>query len=195
MTAAIHAPLQPRRDNDAYYTPDALAHACIGAIACPTPRLVVEPSVGGGAFARAVHIRWAAAFVTGVDINPDAPGFTSCDHAVHAPWSHDTAEDIRLSAGARVDMIVGNPPYQGAEEHVLVALDAAPVVGMLLRLGWLAGQKRRSTIWNRHPPAAVHVLSRRPSFTGGGTDASEYAFYVWDRARYDGDTFLTWLDW
>jgi len=26
----------------------------------------------------------------------------------------------------------------------------------------------------------LHVISKRPSFTGGGTDATEYAWFIWD---------------
>ena len=32
-------------------------------------------------------------------------------------------------------------------------------------------------------PTALHVLSKRPSFTGKGTDATDYAWYVWDKTE------------
>jgi len=195
MTAAIPAPLQPRRANDAHYTPDAVARTCVAALQIRSPLFVVEPSVGGGAFARAANAWWPQAYVHGVDIDPAAPGFTDCsdpDPDVRA-WSAEVAEDIRLSAGRPIDLVVGNPPYNQALDHVRIALEASGATGMLLRLGFLAGQKRRA-FWDAHPPFAVHVLSRRPSFTEGGTDASEYAFYEWHRG-FTGTPALRWLTW
>jgi hypothetical protein len=38
----------------------------------------------------------------------------------------------------------------------------------------------------------VHVLSRRPSFTGGGTDSAAYGWFVW-RKGYVGSPRLGWL--
>ena len=77
-----------------------------------------------------------------------------------------------------VDTIVTNPPYSRMEEalHTFV-----PLVGLscwLLRLNVLGGQKR--SVWMReNMPAHVLVLPKRPSFTNGGTDATEYAWFVW----------------
>jgi hypothetical protein len=51
----------------------------------------------------------------------------------------------------------------------------------LLRLNWLGGQARAA--WHRANPCDVYVLPRRPSFTGKGTDATEYAWMVWGTGR------------
>lgn len=73
--------------------------------------------------------------------------------------------------------IVTNPPYALAEEFIRKSIQIAPVVAMLLRLNWLGSQKRVAFL--REYPPSVYVLPRRPSFTGGGTDACEYAWFVW----------------
>lgn len=76
------------------------------------------------------------------------------------------------------DVIVTNPPYSLALEFISHALFVSPNVYMLLRLNFLASQKR--SVWFRqHEPSALFVLSRRPSFTGIGTDATDYAWFYW----------------
>lgn len=187
-----------RRENDAYFTPDALAVACVATIPRDLdPEIVVEPSVGGGAFARAVRARWPATYLVGVDVDSDAPGFAEVDVRSVGDWL------ARASAfrGEGVDLAVGNPPYCEAEAHVRAALEAVPRVAFLLRLGFLAGKDRGRGFWREHPPSVVHVVSRRPSFTGNGrSDGTEYAFFVWDRrpdprGERTGMPRVAWLEW
>ena len=166
-----------RRALDAYYTPDDVALACIDALAPLVSRgaTIVEPSVGGGAFVRALRGRGVGGAIHGVDVDPAAPGLALCRGA--------TVADFRRTY-PDADWIVGNPPYREAEEHVQHALHLARAgVAMLLRLGFLSGQGRYSRLWSGAavPLHSVHVLAQRPSFTGGGTDASDYAFFVWVR--------------
>jgi hypothetical protein len=178
---------QPRDVLDRYYTPDPLAVACVAALDIPPPRLVLEPSLGGGAYARAVRARWGGVLLHGIDLDPEAPGLSSVD----THWIGDFVE--HAWAPQSFGLVIGNPPYKHAEAHVRAALDLAPRVAFLLRLGFLAGQGR-SELWRAHPPAAVHVLSKRPSFTGSGTDSSEYGWFVWDIA-HRGEPVIRWLDW
>lgn len=84
----------------------------------------------------------------------------------------------------RPPLVVMNPPYSQAEAFVRKALSEVARGGSvfaLLRLGFLASAKRRS--FHRQHPCDVYVLSRRPSFTGGGTDASDYAWFCWGPSR------------
>lgn len=81
-------------------------------------------------------------------------------------------------------VVLTNPPYNLAREFADRAIrevygsgNVFGVVAMLLRLNWLAGQKRAE--WMRAHTPSVYVLSRRPSFTGMGTDATDYAWMVW----------------
>ena len=177
-----------RIDGDKYYTPDAVAAACINAVGWGMRATFVEPSVGGGAFARA--LREDGYNVFGVDNDPTAPGFRDCDlgYAVSdfSAWQPPN--------GLRPDFVVGNPPYNQAEEHIRHALSVArSAVGMLLRVNFLGGVKRRAFFRN-HRPFQVHVLTPRPSFTGGGTDATEYAFVVWAHGS-NHSTSLDWINW
>lgn len=187
---------------DRYYTPDHVARACVGALAWrPTtlvPEVVLDPHVGGGAFARAARRQWGEhVYVLGSDLDPAAPGYPDTDL-----WFSGTDFlEGPSSWGTRgIDIIIGNPPYNNAEAHVRRALEVAPYVGFLLRAGFLAGRARGDGLWKEFPPRSVHILSRRPSFTADGrSDSADYVWVQWDRRPHapkpelEG-VRLAWLD-
>jgi len=180
-------PQDQRRKLDAYYTPDGVASACLGAMLhrVGASDTMLEPSVGGGAFVRALRFQRPFAPIHGCDLNPGAEGLAACDTSSVGDF---------LDTSARYDWIIGNPPYAQAEAHVRHAIRLANKgVGFLLRLAFLEGRGRRS-FWSELPASELHVLSRRPSFTDGGTDATAYAFFVWlcDGQRETPRVF--WLD-
>lgn len=78
------------------------------------------------------------------------------------------------------ELILTNPPFQLAQEFIDHSVVLADTVIMLLRLNFL-GSISRHDWWKTCSPTALHVLSKRPSFTGGGSDATEYAWFVWDK--------------
>ena len=79
----------------------------------------------------------------------------------------------------KVDLILTNPPFSLAQEFITHSLEKADTVFMLLRLNFLGSIKRHDW-WVKNSPSALYVLSKRPSFTGSGTDATDYAWFVWD---------------
>lgn len=80
----------------------------------------------------------------------------------------------------KVDLILTNPPFSIAQEFIDHSLDRANTVFMLLRLNYL-GSIKRYDWWVKNSPSSLFVLSKRPSFTGSGTDATDYAWFVWDK--------------
>ena len=168
---------------DRYYTPDAVADACVGVLDLRGVRSVLEPSVGHGAWVRAIRSRLPEAHIRSVDLDPAA--------------KHDSADAIEhgdfRDCDCWADLIVGNPPFSEALAHVEHALTLAPAVGFLLRLAFLEGAGR-AAFWRAHPAYEVHVLTQRPSFTGGGTDSAAYAYFVWLRG-FRGPTLQRHLDW
>lgn len=173
---------------DAYYTPDAVALACVATIRESVyGAVVLEPHAGGGAFVRALDAA-GAGIVYATDINGNAPGLLE-------PASSLGALDFLTVAGVpRFAWIVGNPPYDRAQEHVERALSlATDGAAFLLRLAFLESTKRLP-FWRVNPPAEVYVLSRRPSFTGGGTDSAAYGWFIW-RKGWTSEPVLRWLDW
>ena len=97
-----------RDARDRHFTPDPLADVIIERLAkhIDPPAVVVEPSVGGGAFARAVRKRWPGAHIVGVDIDPDAEGFAFVDESVVGDW----LEVARSSMSGGVTSSESGPP-------------------------------------------------------------------------------------
>ena len=77
--------------------------------------------------------------------------------------------------------ILTNPPFSLAQEFCHHALKHSTHVFMLLRLNFLGSLKRKQW-WIQHEPSALFVLSQRPSFTDGSTDATDYAWFYWGPA-------------
>ena len=50
---------------------------------------------------------------------------------------------------------------------------------MLLRTAFLESKKRYD-FWQKHPLNCLYTLSQRPSFTGHGTDATSYSWFIWN---------------
>ena len=174
-----------RRNLDAYYTPDDVAQRLVSLLPIGPRDIVLEPSVGGGAFARA--LARMTPNVDGIDIDPEASGLNDC----HGRLA-DFLDLHLLECEQRPRWIVGNPPFNDAEEHVSHAIrNTERHVAFLLRLAFLESVKRRP-FWEAHPPRKVWVFSKRPSFTGGKTDSCAYGFFWWDR-EYRGEPALGWV--
>lgn len=73
---------------------------------------------------------------------------------------------------------VTNPPYSLAFEFVQRAVKLYTEVFMLLRLNFLASQARAEW-FKQHEPRALFVLSKRPCFVNGKSDACDYAWFYW----------------
>ena len=169
-----------RHADDYYVTPDWAADIGAGIALLPTVSVVLDPCAGDGALLRAVQ-RWRpGSVVRGLELDAgraELSGAQCCD-----------ALDQGL-AWPDADAIIANPPFRRWQAFVDRALaHPAQIVVVLLRLGALAGQRRRD--WWRSVAlqrgVTVHVLSRRPSFTGGGTDSSDYAWISLSRDRSRG---------
>jgi len=185
VTAANRAREGYVRDpNDFYGTPEWCVRALFKHIipwAAQSGEMVVEPSAGDGAIVRAMlNVGIGARRIAAVEQD-------GRHHQALADLGVCVVGGDTLSLTySNVGLVVMNPPYRKAREHVEHALQQvygkAGTVAALLRLGFL-GSKRRISFWKQHP-ADVFVLPERPSFTTDGkTDASEYAWFVWGPGR------------
>jgi SAM-dependent methyltransferase len=172
-----------RRPLDAYMTPPALALAICRRVAdtiwlprSSHPLRVLEPGAGTGNFVRAAKETWLNAMVTALDINDEyadaclkagASGFYEGDF-LREPFG-EPHDDI-------YDLVIGNPPFAKAEEFVEAALGLAPSVAFLMRAAFRGGARRwrPGGLFSLCPPAVTFPIVPRPSFTGGGTEHSEY---------------------
>lgn len=181
-----------RLADDTYYTPDALAEALVGllppSVIMQEPHArVLEPSVGNGAFVRALVKHNPKLWIDTCDLAPTGVSIDTVYTGSHTVGDFLNMRKPLFAPG--YSLILGNPPYKHAEEHIAHALSMIyddAIVAFLLRVGIMEG-KKRAAFW--HGPGAclehVHVLAERPSFTGGGTDASAYAWFTW-RKGYTG---------
>lgn len=150
-----------RRERDFYPTPAWCTRAILPKLVGLHGASVLEPCKGDGAIMRELekytdNIDWAE-IALGRDF---------------FKWTFDR----------RYDFVVTNPPYSLAMEFISRSLSLSDCVVMLLPLSFLASTKRRNW-WMTHGLTALWVLSKRPSFTGDGkTDATDYAWFVWDQA-------------
>ena len=140
----------------------------------------LEPACGNGAIVNYVKKAYPKVLLSGVDMDPahytvmkNTLGirYTEADYLSHKPLWHN-------------DLIITNPPYNKAMEFVQKAVTEATVVVMLLRLGFVASQKRSEFMKTYTPD--VYVLSKRPSFKNGGNDNSDYAWFVFKGKRNQG---------
>lgn len=81
------------------------------------------------------------------------------------------------------DLIVTNPPFSLTQEFLeksLVEVSKFGCICYLQRLNFLGSQKRKDW-WNKiGTPNKLLVLSKRPKFVYGATDAAEYGWFCWD---------------
>jgi len=153
--------LTKRHEYDAYSTPTWCAEAICRDLVFPHKSWILEPCSGENAIVNVVE-RFTGEQMLALDIQR-GEDFLEQDMSVYG----------------RFDMVITNPPFSLAQEFIEKSLTLANCVVMLLRLNFLASKSRKE-FWQKHPPTAIHVLTKRPSFTGKGTDATDYAWFVWD---------------
>lgn len=178
-----------RHPDDFYSTPAWATRSLLrafGAIGL-TRETVLDPCCGDGAILDVVKAEWPWMKLAGYELNEQRADAARSKHSVKQrdalsaePWT-TTATDPRW--------IITNPPYGLALQFAQRAIaeisnendhgQATGTVAMLMRLNWLASQKRAA--WMRAQTPSVFVLPKRPSFTGGGMDATDYAWMVWRR--------------
>jgi hypothetical protein len=162
-----------RNPQDFYETPRWLTEAIIPHLRPYAPQRILEPAAGHGAIVRLLESAFPEAEIDTGDVS------TGQDFLVH-PYPAD------------YDLIMTNPPYSLALDFIQRALDLRrteqSVVGMLLRVNFAGGQAR-APFFRRNKPS-IYITPRRPDFTGGGGDATEYAWFVWDGRQHN----VEWLD-
>lgn len=181
------ARLSLRRD-DFYATP-AEAVAALLKIEPELPKTIWEPACGDGAIV--LPLRHAGHKVYATDLVwrgcPDSEPGIDFLFWIHKP--------------PPVAAIVTNPPFKLIDHFVHRALKLAPYIAMLTRLNFLAGSSRKRDLFDKHPPARIHVSSKRlPMMHREGWDGPkngsmmDYCWVVWD-ARHVGPPTLHWFDW
>jgi hypothetical protein len=161
--------------HDYYATPGWVARALADSGTIPATGAWLDPCAGDGALIRAIpEACWLA-----MEIRPECEDGLA---ALVGPEQVRIGDFLGEEHPGEPDWIVTNPPYRLAADFVRASLEVASQgVAMLLPLGWLGSCGKRLDLL-RSPPDVL-TLSRRPSFTGGGTDSQSYAWMVWRRGQ------------
>jgi len=144
---------------------------------------VLEPCAGDGALIERMSMYYPDSEIQAYDIDESHLPFLQklCERGdILCYGTHDVL-DLTPSEINAFDTIITNPPFsisQEIVEHILEHKKPQTTFIILQRLGFLGSQKRHE-MWNKYPPDAVWALSKRPSFTGSGTDAHEYGWFIW----------------
>lgn len=193
-----------RRDHlDRDYTPDEVAAAFVRWLRIPAVARVLEPSVGGGAWVRA--LRGAGRVVIGADIDPGARGLAMVDIPLVGDFAGEMGQGnpSPLFAAGPFDLVLGNPPFGPALAHLRRALALAPVVAFVLRQTFIqptpkgvvrngvqVSEPRRDFL-RANPPWAVWYWPDRIAFGGAaGSDSVLHGLHIWRRG-HTGDSWTT----
>lgn len=180
-----------RDEHDRYYTPRYIAETFVRWLRVPPGAAVLEPSVGGGAWIRALRDGGHHGHVTGVDIDPHAAGLDMVDTQIRGDF-------VQARTGDGYDLCLGNPPFGVAGPHLAVALKRARIVAWLLRSTFiepttseLGGRFPRRDLLREHPPWAVWMWPERIRFGGAkGSDSVLHGLHIWVPG-HTGDTWTT----
>lgn len=147
-----------RNPRDEYQTPLWAVHAIMQYIEWDSVHTFLEPCRGDG------HVWY------------------SLPRGLKRTWRelNDGRDYLTWTPKTEFDLILTNPPYSLAIEFLQKSLVEGLSVAYLLRVNFL-GAIERAGFWEKNPPTNLFPLYPRPSFTGDGTDMTEYAWFVWDR--------------
>jgi predicted RNA methylase len=171
-----------RSKGDFYETPDWCVTGLLPKILPPSfddaAPIVVDAGAGTGAISAAVAEYNKKIEIVGVEKNAELVGKARARGIYAAEFVQ--ANFLGWKPNVTPTHVIMNPPYSYAQrfvEHALSIVRRGGTVAALLRLSFLASKQRRE--FHAKHPADVYVLTKRPSFTGKGTDACDYAWFVW----------------
>lgn len=190
-----------RRKRDWYETPFDLALAAFDAIEkvnglgkgqlkhVQSFWSVLDAGAGTGVWGRAAISRLWDCHVTGVELGLEPPS------RGYDAWRH--GDFLTMPFYERYSLVMGNPPFDQAEDFVRRAYDLlvpGGIVLYLLPLSFLGSGSRGRGLWREFPHRHLDVVIDRPSFDGHGTDAMEYGIYLWE-TNYTGLATQGWTEW
>lgn len=170
-----------RAPQDFYATPINVIKTFLDAYDRFSPGdVILEPSAGRGNFVQCLRERYEGIKIHACELQTENAKtlFPFADLVMQGDY-------LASEFPCRYDIIIGNPPYSLAQEFVDKSLSLLKEDGcliFLLRAAFLES-KKRFVWWQDKLPSGLYVLNERPSFTGKGTDATAYAWFIWDRKK------------
>lgn len=168
-----------RATADFYATPEKVIHNLLNHYKIKDGE-ILEPSAGNGNFTKVIKEREGdKVFITSLELREE-----ESENLKEYSDNVIITDFLKFKTNKKYGTIIGNPPYSLAMEfieHCFEIGDENTEIIMLLRTAFLESKKRYD-FWQKHPVNGLYVLSQRPSFTGHGTDATSYAFFVWNNS-------------
>lgn len=184
-----------RSADDFYETPAWATDALIRRIGPVVGKRILEPSAGAGGIVRRLIAAGAKPDdITAIEVDEARAErcglMLNCFGAVHGrfeEWVYGPLGEAARSLTARFDLVVMNPPFSLAEEHIRLAILLLAPGGLCCALERLAfGCSRKRAAFRKAYPYDKIELACRPGFTpDGGTDAADYAWFLFG-TRADG---------
>lgn len=166
----------------------------------PTPKYIIEEFLGAFLLDERIDRpdkkTWCDPCCGGCDVNDPAYSSFIIDNFnpdvvsafdIREDSKADDVIDYLSTPCASHDIIISNPPFNLAKEFIEKALSEVNDDGyviMLLRINFL-GSAARVPFFKENMPHSIYVHANRPSFSGKGTDATEYAHFVWKKGNFD----------
>ncbi len=141
---------------------------------------ILEPSAGNGNIIKALNKQNIDCEIHAVEIREEEK--SNLNKLSKKVFICDFLQEYNNDE--KYDVIIGNPPFSNAidfTEKCLKMLKEDGKLIFLLRTSFLESKKRKE-FWQKNPVSDLYVLSQRPSFTGKGTDATSYSWFIWDKS-------------
>ena len=169
-----------RKESDFYATPISCVENLLNNLDLQNRGIeVLEPSAGNGNIISVFKKYYPNKNVTALELREEE------ENNLNMLTNNVVIDDfLHRKITNKYDIIIGNPPYGLAIEFVKKSLECLKDEGILiflLRTAFLES-KSRYQFWQENPLTGLLTLSKRPSFTGKGTDATSYSWFVWDRS-------------
>lgn len=164
-----------RKTADFYATPEKTIHTFLDNYNLKDGN-ILEPTAGNGNIVKVIRER-EPHYITSIEIRKE-------EYNNLSKYSNEViiTDFLNWQPTDTYKTIITNPPYSIAQEIIEKCFEIAnedTEMIMLLRTAFLESKKRYS-FWQKHPLNGLYVLSQRPSFTGKGTDATSYSWFIWN---------------